>query len=220
MNKKAVVIGATGLVGRNLVDLLLENEKFEKVITFSRRPLGISNSKLEENLIDFDHPESWKDLVKGDVLFSALGTTIKQAGNKKTQYKIDYSYQHQFSQIANQNGIPVYVLVSATGASPESKIFYSRMKGELERDVMKIPFQSLNLLRPGLLTGKREKERTGEKIGFYMLKLFNSLGIFKNYRPISGRTVAQAMLNVSVNPNQGINIYQPEQLFPLAGENT
>ncbi|WP_237151190.1 NAD(P)H-binding protein [Pontibacter actiniarum] len=121
--KTAIIIGATGLVGKQLVHLLLADQRFNKIIVFGRHSLGIDNAKLEEHLIDFDAPENWRHLVKGDVLFSTLGTTLKQAGGQNQQYKVDYLYQFRFAQAAAQNGVPVYVLVSAPGASPHSVLF-------------------------------------------------------------------------------------------------
>lgn len=206
------------MVGTQLMHLLLADNRFSKVIVFGRRSIGIKNTRLEEHLIDFDKPDSWQHLVRGDVFFSTLGTTLKQAGGQHAQYKIDYTYQYQFAQAAAQNGVPVYVLVSSSGANPESRIFYSRMKGELERDVQKLPFSSINLIQPGLLVGPRQEERTGEKVGFHLLKAFNAVGIFKNYRPIHGKIVAQAMINASMAAASGVHSFTLEKVFSLAGE--
>jgi uncharacterized protein YbjT (DUF2867 family) len=216
--KTALVIGATGLVGNNLVHLLLEDNRFNKVIVFARRSLKIQNTKLEEHIINFDSPTTWQHLVKGDVMFSALGTTIKQAGSQQAQYKIDYTYQYQFAEAASNNKVPVYVLVSSSGANPESKIFYSRIKGELERDVKKLSFSSIYFLQPSLLVGHREEERIGEKIGYKVLKAFNSAGIFKKYRPIEGKIVAKAMIHASMAATKGIHVVALREVFTLAGE--
>ena len=124
--KTALVIGATGMVGTQLVQLLLKENRFQKVIVFTRRTLQIVNPRLEEHLVDFEKPESWQQLVKGDVFFSTLGTTLKQAGGKDGQYKVDYTYQYRFAQAAAMNKVPVYVLVSSASANPDSKIFYTR----------------------------------------------------------------------------------------------
>ena len=120
MSKIANVIGATGLVGEQLVLQLLEHPEFEKVVVFGRRKSGLNHSKLVEELIDFDRPESWAALVKGDILFSTLGTTIKTAKTKENQYRVDFTYQYEFAKTASQNGIPVYVLVSSLGADSKS----------------------------------------------------------------------------------------------------
>src|SRR5215213_7489402 len=131
MYMTAIVIGATGLVGSELTKLLSANEQFDRIKVFTRRPLEVKHPKIEEYVINFDYPDQWKGLVTGDVLFSALGTTLKQAGSKGAQFKVDYKYQYNFAKAASENGVANYVLISAAGASPSSRIFYSRMKGNL-----------------------------------------------------------------------------------------
>lgn len=215
--KTAIVIGATGLVGMELVKILVQDERLNKVVVFVRRSLKMTSKKLEEHIIDFEKPETWQHLVKGDSLFSALGTTLKQAGGQKGQYKVDYTYQYRFADVASQNGVPVYVLVSSASANPDSRIFYTRMKGELERDVRKLPFASITLIQPGLLAGERQQERIGEKLGFKILNAVNTLGLLKKYRPIQGRVVAQAMINAALAAEKGVHVYTLEGVFTLAG---
>lgn len=216
--KTAVIIGATGLVGNNLVQLLLHDDRFSRIIVFVRKSLQIQDNKLEEHIINFDRPESWMYLVQGDILFSALGSTIKQAGSKDNQYKIDYSYQYSFAQAAAKNQIPTLVLVSAAGANPKARIFYSRMKGELERDVKTLPFKSVNIIRPGLLHGPRKEERFGENMAYKALKAFNAIGLFKQYRPISAETVAAALRNAGLQAKPGVNDYTLTEVFDLANQ--
>jgi uncharacterized protein YbjT (DUF2867 family) len=213
--KTAIVIGATGLVGKSLVEQLLGDERYEKVVVLVRRSTGLKSGKLEEHLINFDKPNDWKHLVKGDVLFSALGTTLKQAGGKEQQYRIDYTYQYQTAKAAAEHGVPVYVLVSASGADPKSRIFYSRMKGELDRDVQALGFRCVVLIKPSLLVGHRNHERTGEKIGYRVLKLINSLGILKKYQPVEGRVVAAAMIKAAQAAQPGVTTYELDQIHRL-----
>lgn len=219
MKKSALVIGATGLVGSNLVQLLLADGRFEKVKIFGRRSLGIQNEKLEEHIINFDKPEEWEHLVTGDIFFSSLGTTLKKAGGQNEQYKVDYAYQYWFAKAASKNQIPVYVLVSAPGASPDSLLFYSRMKGTLERDVKQLDFENITFIQPGLLHGDRNESRTGETIAYKVLSFINSAGIAKKYRPINGKVVASAMINAAIPAAPGIHTYTLDEVHDLAGNN-
>jgi uncharacterized protein YbjT (DUF2867 family) len=214
--KTALVIGATGLVGSELVKQLLDHDKFGKVVVFARRSTGLQHQKLEEHIIDFNKPDTWKHLVKGDVVFSALGTTLKQAGSKDAQYQIDYTYQYQFAAAGAENGVPVYVLVSSAGADTKSRIFYSRIKGELERDVKQLSFTAIHILQPSLLVGDRKEERKDEKIGYVLLNGLNKIGLFKKYKPIHDSIVAKAMINASLWGKSGVHISILEEVFTLA----
>lgn len=214
--KTALIIGATGLVGKQLVQQLLANDRFSKVIVFGRRNLGIANAKLEEHLIDFDKPESWQHLVKGDVIFSTLGTTLKQAGGQSEQYKVDYHYQYKFAEAAAQNGVPAYVLVSSSGANKDSIIFYSRMKGTLEENVKKLSFQSINIIQPGLLHGDRQESRTGEQAAYKVMHFLDKLGIAGKYRPYEDKVVAQAMIKAGIAAQPGVHTYTLGDIFTLA----
>ncbi len=213
--KTALVIGATGLVGSNLVNQLLDDDRFHKVVTFTRRKTGVTHDKLHEHVIDFDKPETWQDHVRGDVLFSALGTTLKTAGNKEAQYRVDYTYQYTIAKAASDNGVPSYVLVSSAHASPASRFFYSRIKGELERDIQALAFKHIHILQPGPLKGERPENRTGEKIGVFLLHRLNNVGLFRRYRPIGGNVVAQAMRSICLNELKGPKVYVLDKLFDI-----
>lgn len=213
---KAIIIGATGLVGKELVQLLLMDEKFTEVTVFGRRSLGLNHAKLKEHIINFDNPDEWKHLVTGDVFFSTLGTTIKQAGSEEAQYKVDHTYQFEFAKAAAENRIPNYVLISAAGADPKSRFFYSRMKGELEQDIKKLDFSSIHIIQPGLLHGERNENRFGETFAYYALKTVNAVGLFKKYRPIHGKTVAQAMINAALSSKKGAHTYTLKDVFDLS----
>lgn len=216
IKKTAILIGATGLVGSNLLQKILADDRFAFVVVFVRRPTGIKDQKLIEHIINFNEPQNWQQLVRGDVLFSALGTTLKQAGSKDAQYKIDFTYQYNFAKAAAENGVPVYVLVSSAMANPNSRIFYTRIKGELEAAVKKLLFQSVQILQPGMLAGLRKEERAGEKIGAAVIKFLNILGIAKKQKPIDAAIVAQAMINVSFSENEKLGVYSLLQVFEAA----
>jgi uncharacterized protein YbjT (DUF2867 family) len=195
--KKAIVIGSTGMVGTELIELLIENQNFTEIISFVRRSSGIKHPKLNEQIVNFDKMEEWKHLVVGDVLFSTLGTTLAQAKSKANQFKIDFTFQFNIAEIASNNGVANYVLVSSAGANSKSKIFYSKMKGQLEDAVKLLPFKAMNILKPGQLDGNRIESRLGEKMALNVMSKLNKLGFMEKYKPIHARQVAQAMINVS-----------------------
>ncbi len=217
--RTAIVIGATGLVGSNLVNMLLKDSRFEQVKVLVRRPMEIANDKLEQHVVDFDAPDNWKKLVTGDVLYSAMGTTLRQAGSKAAQYKIDYMYQYQVAKAAAANGVPEYVLISAAGSNPDSAVFYSRIKGELERDVQKLPFETIHIIRPGMLAGEREKVRTGELLGVGVMNVLSMIPGLKKLKPIQGKEVARAMLNATFRHVVGIHSYTMGDVAKLAVRN-
>ncbi|HKL31707.1 MAG TPA: NAD(P)H-binding protein [Tangfeifania sp.] len=212
---EANVIGATGLVGKHLVKKLLGSDEFKKVRIFVRRNSGLSHPKLEEQIIDFKDEKTWGNLLKGDVLFSALGTTLKQAGSKEKEYEVDFTFNLNFAEKAKENGIENYVLVSSVGANSKSWIFYSRMKGELDEAVSKIGFKNLAILRPASLTGDREDDRTMEKLSIPVVRFVTKF-IFKKYRPIHGKTVAEAMINAVLKPDYDKTIWEADEVFKLA----
>lgn len=209
----ALVIGSTGMVGRELIKQLCESSEFEQVISFVRRSSGFSHSKLQEHVVNFDQPESWKELLKGDVLFSCMGTTLAAAGSKASQYKVDYTYQYETARMAAENNVPVYVLVSSTGANANSALFYPKIKGQLDEAALKLGFKSVQILRPGQLYGERQQKRSAELFAVKMMFAMNSLGIFKKYRPIHASEVAKAM--ISAAKRTGSNIFTLDELFKL-----
>ena len=210
----ANVIGATGLVGKQLVHKMLNDERFEKVRIFVRREAGLQHPKLEQLVVDFGITETWEKHLTGDVLFSALGTTLKQAGSKEKQYEIDFTFNLNFAKKAKENGIENYVLVSSVGANSKSSIFYTRMKGELDEAVTKVGFRNLAILRPASLTGDRKEKRIAEKISIPILNVLTRF-IMKKYRPISDKIVASAMINAALKQTVEKTIWDADEIFLL-----
>lgn len=212
----ANIIGATGLTGSSLLVQLLDDERFTLVRAFVRRPLYVTHPKLETHIITFNQPDTWRHLVQGDVLFSTLGTTIREAGSQEAQYRVDFEYQYEFARAAADNGVSSYVLVSSVGAHARSANFYTRMKGQLDEAVQQLGFQRMVILRPGFLDGDRKQSRPAEKTGLMVMRLAGRLPFLRPWRPIHADIVAQAMIRSAVNTAPGKFIYTLGEVFELA----
>ena len=200
---KALVVGATGAVGRDLTEQLLSDDHFDRVEILVRRQVNIQSAKLRVHVVDFDNPASWSDLLKGDVLFSCMGTTIKAAGSQDAQWKVDYTYQLNAAKAARANGVPTYVLVSSIGANSNSKLFYPRMKGALEDAILKLGFEGCFILRPPSLI-RKDSDRFGEKASVSILKVLNRIGIMRNLAPVPTENVAAAMISLAKSGRKGV----------------
>lgn len=212
---KALVIGATGATGKDLVNQLLNDKEFDEVDIFVRKPVEIHNDKLKVHVVNFEKPEEWKDMVKGDVAFSCLGTTLKDAGNKEAQKKVDFDYQYEFAKAAKENNVEDYILVSAYGANPQSKIFYSKMKGELEEAVKQLHFNKITIFKPGMLE-RKDSERTGEVLGSRIIKFANKLGLLESQKPLPTDILAKAMINSSKIKSNGYSSIKLGNIFCFA----
>lgn len=207
MKRIANVIGATGLVGQQLVNQLLFHSQFDKVRIFVRHKTRFIHPNLEEIIIDFNQPEIWINLVQGDVLYSTLGTTIKKVKTKENQYSVDFTYQYEFAKAAAENGVSTYVLVSSIGANPKSSVFYSRIKGELEVAVAQLKFKKLLIFRPSILDGHRQEQRVGERIGLFLSRFFTRF-LFREYRPTPVDALARKMIRMSVDQTEGFRMVE------------
>ena len=201
-NLDAIVIGATGATGKELVVRLLEDSDFNSVSIFVRKKPTISHKKLKTYKIDFSKIGNFSELIKGDVLFSCLGTTLKTAGSKLKQYKVDYTYQYEFAKYASENGVSLYSLVSSTGANSKSFFFYPKIKGQLEDSVKKLPFKTIHIFQPPILIRQAELIRRGEKFAIKIFSSLNNLGILKSQKPIPVSTLANRMVDEIKNFQQ------------------
>jgi uncharacterized protein YbjT (DUF2867 family) len=211
--KTAIVLGATGLVGKKLVGRLVNEQRIEKVVSITRRHVEYASEKVVNEVINFDNIEHYSHLFKGDIIFSCLGTTIKQAGTVQQQRKVDLEYQFKAAQFSAANNVEHYILVSSYGADQESKSPYLKMKGELENKISALPFKQITILQPSLLKGERESFRLGETIGNAILPIICKLPFLKKYKPISGDDVARKMVSVSLSPEKGKHVYRLDELF-------
>lgn len=218
MSKKAILIGATGLIGANLLEKLLASSNYTEVLVIARKKININNPKLKQLTINLDELHLHSDEITGDDVFCCLGTTVKQTPNLELYKKIDYQYPLDVAHIAFKNGAKTYHLVSSMGADAKSKIFYTRTKGEVERDLQTIPFQSMNIYRPSLLDGNRKENRIGEKLMTIAMRLINPIlvGGLRKYRSIKIEKVAAAMLYQAEKEPKGIHIYPSDEIEQLS----
>lgn len=199
MGKKALVIGATGLIGTELIQQLLSNDDYKSVTTFTRKPLDIKNEKYKNHVVNFDALTDYAEYIVGDVLFCCMGTTMRVAGSKEQFTKVDYTYPLQFATIAKQNGVANCILISSIGANAATSNFYLQTKGKLENAINALGFSFFTVLRPSFLLGKRVEFRIGEIIAKFALLLFGFLliGKLKKYKGIEAKQVAANMIYYS-----------------------
>jgi uncharacterized protein YbjT (DUF2867 family) len=215
--RTALIAGASGLVGSHLLLLLLQSDRYSQVISIGRRELPVIHPKLDQQIVDFDDlKKSEADLVADDV-FCCLGTTIKKAGSKEAFYKVDHTYVTRLAEITLKRRATQFLVVSAMGADAGSRIFYNKVKGEMERDVLQMGFQAVHIFRPSLLLGEREEHRTGEELGAKIMRPLSVLllGPLRKYRPIQAETVANAMLQAASQDKKGTQVYLSDKIERL-----
>ncbi len=211
---KAIVLGATGATGQELVKLLLNDPNFSKVSIFVRKKPRIKHEKLTTYEIDFSRLNEYKGLINGDVIFSALGTTLSQAGSKTQQYLVDFNYQYEFAKIGSENKVIHYSLVSSVGANIKSPFFYPKTKGALEEAVKKLGFNNIYIFQPPFLIRQSNLMRPGEKRALKILKLLNQIGILKSQKPISVSDLAQKMINeIKSDKTVRLQTFKPRDIF-------
>jgi hypothetical protein len=210
----AIVIGANGATGTALLELLVKDNYFSKIITFSRKKPLINNVKILVNIVDFDSIELWKDKIVGDVIFSALGTTKKDAGSKEAQYKVDFTYQYNIALSAARNNVKKMLLVSSIGADENSKFFYPKIKGELEKAIAEMPFYNIFIFQPPVLVRQKEKIRNGEKIFIKIINALNNFGLLQSQKPMPVHFLAKKMICFSKQDNKGKALtLSPKDIF-------
>jgi uncharacterized protein YbjT (DUF2867 family) len=215
--KRALVAGATGLVGSHLVQVLLERPVYDKVIVIGRRPLAMQHPKLEQRTVDFERLHDYADAFRVDDIYCALGTTIKKAGSQAAQRKVDYEYIVAAGRLAKQAGAKQFLLVSSMGANAKSGVFYSRLKGETEEALAALNLPTLLIFRPSLLLGDRQEFRFGERAAMALTPVINPLlvGSMRKYRGIHARTVAQAMVNAAQRGCTGKHTFESDAVADM-----
>ncbi|MFC7678872.1 NAD(P)H-binding protein [Paenibacillus sp. GCM10028914] len=216
----AIVAGATGLVGRELVKMLLNHPAYNRVVVLVRREIGLSHPKLEERHISFDRLEQEVEgeMFKDADVFCSLGTTIKQAGSQEAFRRVDHDYPLALGRVARQNGAASFIIVTAMGSSDRSKLFYNRVKGETERDLALLGLSRLVVLKPSLMFGDRAENRPGERAAIVIFRLIGALmiGPLARYRAIESRIVSQVMVLAARREGPSLEVLESEQISALA----
>jgi len=218
MFKKAIIAGASGLTGSELLDILLNSAAYNEVLVLVRKELSVNHPKLSQLVVNFDDPESFSEAITGHALFCCLGTTRKKTPDLTVYRKIDHDYPLQLAQLCKQNGVEQYHLVSALGADAGASNFYRKIKGETERDITDAGLTALCIYQPAFLMGKRTEHRPVERFLEPIMKVIDVLliGSLKKYRSIAARTVAQAMYNQSLKNINGVHTYPSDIIKELA----
>lgn len=216
--KTAIIAGASGLIGSQLLNNLLESNQYDKIVALVRKEIPIQSPKLIQVLVDYNNLHLINDYLKCDDVFCCLGTTIKKAGSQAEFYKVDFKYCLNLAIETHKNGASNFYLVSSLGANPKSKVFYSNVKGKLENAINNIGFNSYYIFRPSILLGNRNEFRLGEKIMQMIMKPISKLmvGNMKKYAATESKQLAKAMYYLAISNNKkGTQIITNEQMLDL-----
>jgi uncharacterized protein YbjT (DUF2867 family) len=216
--KKAVIAGATGLIGRELVHLLLHDIHYDEVFILVRTMTPLDHPKLTQVVTDFNNLEEIAVYLNHADVFCTLGTTIKIAKTQEAFRKVDYEYPLQLAQLAQTHAANQFLVVTAMGANANSKIFYSKVKGQLENSLKLLGLTALHIFHPSLLLGDRKEVRKGERIGSMLSKGLSVflIGSLSKYKPIHVNTVARGMIQAAQQEAIGTQIYEYDQIVMLA----
>ena len=216
--RTALLVGATGLVGGHCLRQLLADDAWSQVVVLARRRLAASHPKLVARLVDFDRLGQLSGFPRVTDVFCALGTTIAKAGSQPEFHKVDFTYVVETARLAAVSGARQFLLVSAVGADRSSSIFYSRVKGETEEAVRKLPLAGIQIFRPSILAGERSESRPFERVGLaaFSAVSFAMVGPLRRYRPVAADDVARAMLEVARREIPGVNVYDSDRIEEIA----
>lgn len=211
MAKVALLAGASGLIGSQLLELLVKHDAYSSVVAISRKPLSVTHPKLNNVVGELSAISTVLQSIKADDVFCCLGTTMRKAKTKEAFRAVDYDAPLALAQVSKQNGACKYLLVSALGANKNSSIFYNQVKGEIEEAVNKIGFDSYHILQPSLLTGPRQEQRAGEEAAQTFYKIFGFL-IPKKYASIESVKVARALIAFAQQTDNGQHIHSSAEM--------
>jgi uncharacterized protein YbjT (DUF2867 family) len=217
-SKSALLVGASGLIGSHCLQYLLSESSYSQVTVLVRKSLGVVHEKLVQHVIDFNDLEMLGGCSAVDDVYCCLGTTIKKAGTQEAFRKVDFDYPIKLAALTEHCGAAQFLLVSSMGANPHSRIFYNRVKGEVEEAIQKISYTTINIFRPSLLLGERTEYRTGEKAGALIMSGLKHVfvGPLKKYRAIQAVDVAKAMVRTAQLNLCGVNIFESQRIQEIA----
>jgi uncharacterized protein YbjT (DUF2867 family) len=219
MKKKAIVAGATGLIGGFCLQELLKNSRYSQVLVLVRKPLEMKHPKLKQLVVDFDHLEKFSKQLKADDIYCCLGTSRKKSPTPEAYRKIEFEYAFKLARIISQNKAGKFLTVSSVGADVNSKYFYLQLKGEVEEVVGALPFKAVHIFRPSFIMGEsnRRERRPMEAVLEMLLKplSFLFIGPIRKYKPTAGKTIAIAMVNAANNKLQGVHVWEAKMIEDL-----
>lgn len=219
LSRTALVAGATGLIGNHVLQFLLADDAWSRVVTVGRRVTPHQHEKLEQRVLDLGELETVSDLPPIDDVFCCLGTTLKQAGSQPAFRQVDHAFVVALGRAGLRSGASQFLLVSAIGADPASRVFYSRVKGETETAIGRLHYRSTQIFRPSLLLGQRRDFRFGERLAMLAAPVIARvlIGRLRRYRPIDAQTVARAMITLAREAPLGPNIFEYDAMIASAG---
>jgi len=220
VSRTALLAGATGLVGSHVLELLLADATWDHLVTVGRRTASRRHDKLEQRILDLAALDAVADLPHADDVFCCLGTTIRQAGSQAAFRRVDYEFVVALARAGLRLGATQFLLVSAISADPDSRVFYSGVKGDVEVAIRKLPYRAVQIFRPGLLLGKRSEFRLGERIAMIAAPLVQPLLVsrLRRLRSIQASDVARAMVRIASEAPRGPNVFEYDAMMAAAGQ--
>ncbi len=216
----ALLLGSTGLVGHELLELLVVDSRFEKIDLLSRRELDMREISVTNHMVDFTNLLELPLHHSVDILFIAFGSTIKKAGSRAAQWEIDVDIPTTVMKLAKEIGVKQCVLISALGVSLNSPFFYSRMKAQLDENAKAIGFEKLIIVKPSVLEGPRKEKRTGEKLSIQIGNAIGKTGLINKYRPVEAINVAKCMIQTSFDLPNGYHEIPSNEIVDFAKKYT
>lgn len=213
--RKALIVGSTGLIGNYCLQNLLNDPGYSEVTAIVRKPILKTHRKLKTGISKFSNLENDIPNIQADDVYCCLGTTIKNAGSQEAFKQVDFSLVVSIAELMRRQAAEQFLVISSMGADSNSKVFYSRVKGEMEQALQQLNYPCLRIIRPSLLLGKRDEFRFAEKIGVILAPVLKPflMGSLRKYRPVQAVNVAQFMVKVAhEKPVSGVHVYESDMI--------